>query len=98
MAKKKINPRRRPATMADVKRAKQDALGSSVTVVMAVVFTVLHDKEGYGKHRLRRVLDEVYSLLESLSGRHVSVNDLLKTLEEETGVNLMRDGGTGGKT
>ena len=93
VSKKKINPRRKPATMADVKRAKAEVAGSSVTLVMAVGFTVLHDKEGYGERRLRRVLREVYSLIEGISGGHVSVNDLLKTLKEETGINLMRDGG-----
>ena len=56
MARKKVNPRRRPAT------------------------------------------DEFYYLSESLSAGFVNVNDLLRTLLEETKINLMKDGGTGGKT
>lgn len=98
MAKKKANPRRRPATMADLKRAQTKAIDEAVTFVMAVLFTVLHDKEGYGKKRLKRVLDEFCGLSESLAGKYVSVNDLLETLKEETGINLMKDGGTGGQT
>ena len=50
MARKKVNPRRRPATS------------------------------------------------ESLSSGFVNVNDLLRTLLEETKINLMKDGGTGGQT
>ena len=65
---------------------------------MAAIFTVLHDKEGFGTKLLKRVLDEFYYLSESLSSGFVNVNDLLRTLLEETKINLMKDGGTGGQT
>lgn len=98
MAKKKVNPRRRPANEADLIREKKEAMADAYTFVMAAVFTVLHDKERFGTKRLQRVLDEFYYLSESLSAGFVNVNDLLRTLKEETGINLMKDGGTGGQT
>lgn len=98
MAKKKVNPRRRPATEADLIRAQTKAINETITFVMAAIFTVLHDKEGFGTKRLQRVLDEFYYLSESLSSGFVNVNDLLRMLLEETKINLMKDGGTGGKT
>lgn len=58
MAKKKVNPRRRPATEADLIRAQTKAINETITIVMAAIFTVLHDKEGFGRKRLKRVLDE----------------------------------------
>ena len=100
MAKKKVNPRRRPATEADLIRAQTKAINETVTFVMAAIFTVLHDKEGFGTKRLKRlkrVLDEFYYLSESLSSGFVNVNDLLRMLLEETKINLMKDGGTGGQ-
>ena len=97
MAKKKVNPRRRPATEADLIRAQTKAINETITFVRAAIFTVLHDKEGFGAKRLKRVLDEFYYLSESLSSGFVNVNDLLRTLLEETKINVMKDGGTGGK-
>lgn len=91
MGKKKVNPRRRPATMADVDRAKAEATAASVGFMSAVVFTVLHDKEGYEAPELRRVIREISNLSESLSEGYVSVNDLLSTLLKETGVNVIEE-------
>lgn len=45
MAKKKVNPRRRQATMADLKRAQTKAINETITFVMAAIFTVLHDNQ-----------------------------------------------------
>ena len=47
MKKKRVNPNRRPASMADVKRAKQEAQDFAVELAWSIFFTVLADKEGY---------------------------------------------------
>ena len=54
---KRINPRRRPATMADVQRAKDTATADACRVTLAIFFTALLDKEGMGaeRERARRV-------------------------------------------
>lgn len=86
--RKKINPRRRPASQADVQRAKADAMDDAVTVAWAILFTVLRDKESFGNDALRRVWDEVNYLSESINRGFVNVNDLRRALEDEAGIVL----------
>jgi len=85
---KKVNPRRRPATEADVKRAKQSAQEKAVNIAWAIFFTVLRDKENADAEILRRVWDEVNDLSDSVSQGYVSVSDLMRTLAEEAGIVL----------
>lgn len=46
---KRVNPRRRPATQADVEKAKRDAQTEAVCMAWAIIFTALRDKEGWGR-------------------------------------------------
>ena len=55
--KKKVNPRRRPATQADVRKAKKEAQTFAINACWAILFSVMRDKEGYGTKRLRRLWD-----------------------------------------
>ena len=59
---RKTNPRRKPATQADVKRAKDKATSDACRACMAIFFTVLLDKERADKETLQRVWGEVESL------------------------------------
>ena len=81
---KKVGVYRRVATAKDVQNAKSDA----VTQVWAIFFTVMHDKEGYGRKRLKRVWKHVNELSDSIIQGYVKISDLRKTLEEEMGVVL----------
>ncbi|WP_306568968.1 hypothetical protein [Faecalispora jeddahensis] len=86
--KKKVNPHRRPATVADVERAKKTAQSQAINTAWAIFFTVMRDKEGWGIRRLRRLWDEVNDLSDSISGGYVNVSDLVQALEEEAGIVL----------
>ena len=88
---KKVNPRRRPATQAEVHKAKRNATAFAVRVAFAIIFTVMRDKFGWGKKRLRQLWDYVEDLSESIKLGYVNVNDLLQTLEDEAGISF---GGT----
>lgn len=88
MNKKKPNPRKRPATQADVQRAKRDAKNEAVQFAWAILFTVLRDKEGYSVEDLRRIWAEVENLSDSIIKGYVSVADLRTALREEAGINL----------
>lgn len=88
MKPKKVNPRRRPATGADVQRAKEAAIREAVVYAWAIVFTVLLDKESATPEILQRVWREVEYLSDSVSEGRVSVADLIHTLREEYGVYL----------
>ena len=85
---KKINPRRRPASQADVEKAKREAQNTAINYAWAIFFTVMRDKEGYGKERLRRVWDEVNELSDSIAQGYVNVNDLIHTLKVESEIVL----------
>lgn len=86
---KKVNPRRRPATQADVKKAKREAQSKAVDIAWAIMFTVLRDKCGYGPVRLGRIWNWVNALSEEISEGLVSVEDLMDTLAEEAGIELV---------
>lgn len=82
MKKKRVNPRRIPATKADVEKAKRQAQDIAITSAWAIFFSVLRDKEGFGYKRLRRVWDGVNYLSDSISKEYVNIDDLVKELEE----------------
>lgn len=82
MKKKRVNPRRIPATQADVEKAKRQAQMYAINTVWAVFFTALRDKEGFGYKRLRRVWDEVNYLSDSIDKGYVKLEDLTKELAE----------------
>lgn len=78
----KTNPRKRPATMADVNKAKAKAVTKAVRMASAIFLTVLCDKFG-GADYIPDVWREVNKLSESIKEGRVSVNDLIRTLDEE---------------
>lgn len=59
-----------------------------VTYYSASVALVLHDKWGFGQKRLTRVVGQINDLFESILLDYVSIEDIRKTLKEETGVDL----------
>jgi hypothetical protein len=87
--KQRVNPNRRPATVADVQRAKRDAQDEAIKMTWSIFFTVMRDKEGYGVKRLQRLWGEVNELSDSIAKGYVNVTDLRKALMEEAGINLV---------
>lgn len=85
---KKLNPRHRPVTQADVIKAKKEAQSTAINYAWAIFFTVMRDKERYGKKRLRRVWNAVNELSDSISKGYINVNDLIHTLKTEAGIVL----------
>ncbi len=63
----------------------------ATTLAMASVFTVLHDREGYGGKRLKRVWDGVEKLMAEVYEGRVNVYDLKKTLFDELGVVIEKE-------
>ena len=84
----KTNPRRRPATQADVERARDDAVRETVRFCMVVFFTVLLDKFAASKEDLQRVWNEVNDLSDSVKKKYVSLKDLKTVLVEEYDIHL----------
>lgn len=88
MKKKKVNPWRRPATQADVDRARDEAVRETVRFCMVIFFTVLLDKFAASKDDLQRVWDEVNSLSDSVKQKYVSLADLKSVLKDEYDIYL----------
>ena len=86
--KKRTNPRRIPATQADVNRAKREAIDQAIDVSWAISINVLRDKFGFGNIRIHRYWDEVNKLSEEIAEKRVSVVDLMDTIRDEAGIRL----------
>lgn len=82
MSKGKTNPRKIPATQADVEKARAEGETRGVMLAMAIFLTVLVDKFN-GHDYIQDVWKEVNSLSESISKGYVNFRDLKKVLEEE---------------
>ena len=84
----KVNPRRRPATMADVNRAVEQATNDALTASAAIFLTVLCDKENADAEIVQRVWQEMQELSQSIIDGYVSVSDLRDTLRKEYNVKV----------
>ena len=84
----KVNPRRRPATMADVNRAVEQATNDALAASAAIFLTVLCDKESADAEIIQRVWQEMQELSQSIIDGYVSVADLKDTLRKEYGVDI----------
>ena len=80
---KKINPRKRPATQADVEKAKKQATTEAVSLAMTIFLTVLKDKNGFSNEELLDTWKNVESLSESITDGYVNIYDLRTVLREE---------------
>ena len=86
---KKLNPKRRPATHADIKRAKSQTEKKTIKLAWAIMFSVLVDKEGMDDESLLRIWKGVENLSDSIDKGYVNLADLMNTLKEERGINLI---------
>ena len=85
---KKVNPRRRPATQADVEKAKRKAVDDAVKLAWTILFSVLWDKEHYTQEDMQRVWKEVDNLSDSIAQGYCNVSDLREVLRKEAGVDI----------
>lgn len=84
--KKKTNPNKRPATHADVLRAKREAVHEAVRMTRAIIFTVLLDKYGEDPAVMKDIWQKVCILSDEIVERRVNVADLICVLREEYGL------------
>lgn len=67
---------------------KKQLLPHYATTMMAAFAMQLHDKHGWGRKRLETLLTSVGDLFDSVQGGYLSLDDIVKTVEAETGINL----------
>lgn len=88
MAKKKPNPRRRPATMADVEKAKKEAENYAAAYAMAIIFTALTDKMGMDYEFVHQVYEHASYVADSVKKKYVTLPQLIHTLRKEYGIDI----------
>lgn len=87
---KKVNPRNKPASFADIERAKKKSTAQALVTCEAIFLTVLLDKFGM-EDQLTEVWKAVNKLSSEISEGRVSLNDLINVLEDEYGVEITKD-------
>ena len=87
MSKKRTNPRRRPATQADVERAKNVAVREATTATLAIVLSVLLDKFG-AQDYIQDVWREINNRAEAVSQGYASIADYKHILKKDYGIEL----------
>jgi len=85
----KVNPRNKPASQEDVKRAWNKGVNDGVTEAMSILLTVLVDKFN-GAEYIRDVWREVQKLSEEVGEKRVSTTDLRLVLLEEYGIEVAK--------
>ena len=88
MKKKRVNPHKKPASQADVKRAAEHAKNQAVNFAIAMFLTVMFDKFGFDAEQLQRVWAEVNNLADSVAKGYVDMQDLMTVLDEEYNVKI----------
>ena len=64
MAKKKrVNPHRRPASLATVRKIAEDVKGEAVSLAIALFLTVMCDKFGFDAEQLQKVCCRPFQFL-----------------------------------
>ena len=84
---RKQNPRNRPATWADVERAKKEASSEAISLAMALFLTVILDKYD-GAEYIQSIWNDVNKLSQEVSEGRVNLWDLKQVLLEEYEVEL----------
>lgn len=69
-------------------QATCEAVDTAFFLLLSIPVMVLHDRWGFGRRRLERFSDQVFDLYEDFDSGRVTLYDLRKTLEEETGVKI----------
>lgn len=87
---KKVNPRRRPASEADVKRARDNAANEAIHLSIAIFLTVLKDKFDFDNESIKRAWHEMDKLSEEVAEKRINIHDMVTVLRDEYDIDLMK--------
>ena len=80
---KKVNPRKKPATQADINRAKAKATDDAIKLVVHMVMYVLIDKHNAPKEDIQQLGEELNYVSDSIAKGYLDYKDIEKMLKEE---------------
>ena len=72
-----------------IKDIEENAVKQSFLMMLTIPLWILHDKYGFGKKRLSDFMEMVLLQYDWVQDGEISFNDLIDTLERETGVKLI---------
>ena len=87
---KKVNPRRRPASEADVKKARDNAANEAIHLSIAIFLTVLKDKFDFDNESIKRAWYEMDKLSEEVAEKRINIHDMVTVLRDEYDIDLMK--------
>ena len=73
-----------------LKAVEMQATKKAFVMMMGFPLLTLRDKFGFGKERLNRFMDKMLDLYEAYEMDYVDLDDLDRTIMEETGVTLIK--------
>ena len=88
VALKKINPRRCPATQADVNKAKDQAFREAVLFAWSTMMMALVDKRGATKEDVAALWEDVEAEAQSIIKGYAKVPDYIAALRDECDIDL----------
>ena len=83
MNARKINPRRKPCTQADVDRARSEAFAETADYMLTAMIWCLSDDMGVSDEFLQTLSCRFDSLNESITRGNIRLEDIRKALKEE---------------
>lgn len=83
MGKKKTNPRKQPATMADVNRAKDEATSNAMHRSLLLALFILIDKHDAPMEDIQQFAEEINYYADSIAKGYVKWPDIERVVEEE---------------
>lgn len=91
IVKKKLTDKDIKAMEENIKaKTSKDAIDFTIMNYIACVALCLHDKLGFGHDRTCRFMRDVDNLFDSINKGYLSLDDVLKTVEEEIGITFER--------
>ena len=88
--KPKPNPRNKPATMMDVKKAKVQATEQAIIFTKIITFQGLLDEGVLKPEDVKRGWDRVVKLSESINEGYVKYEDMCNAMIDEYGIDLAK--------
>lgn len=101
MAKKKEKKAKTPTYQVTIEQirayvqqgyiqGRDEAIKKATDFSMAVPIIVLRDEFGFGAKRLEKFIDATHELYDSIDQKYLNLDDIVKTIKEETGVEIIR--------
>lgn len=88
MKKLKLQIKQQPITLthSKIEKIKMDATDNALSILTVFSMMALRDEFGFGKKRLEKFYKKFFDLNESFKLGYITLNDIVDTLEQETGI------------